>query len=83
MLQQNKRPLRTSDVEAESPPTPDLTSLLNAGMGIVIVDDKADFPHDSLLIVKQSAAAVVLKIATEMVGQVAAPFLLTFPLLCF
>lgn len=60
----------------------DITPLLNAGMGIVIVDDNADFPTDSLLIVKQSAAPIILRLAQDMVQYVGVPSVLTV-LLCF
>lgn len=66
----------TPETVAQAVLLPNLTTLLNAGMGVVVVDDNADFPLDSLLVVKQSAAAVVLRLATELVGQVAAPFAL-------
>lgn len=59
---------------------PDLTLLLNAGMGVVYVDDDADFPHSSLLIVKKSAAPALVRMVTELI-EVTCPFVLVTALL--
>jgi hypothetical protein len=75
MQQPNQRSTAPPDVETQAPPSPDLAPLLNAGMGVVVVPDDADFPESSLLVVKQSAAIAVIKVAVELVGQVTVPFL--------
>jgi hypothetical protein len=76
-MQQPNQPSNTPpDVGTQAPPSPEFAQLLNAGMGVVVVPDDADFPESSLLVVKQSAAIAVIKVAVELVGQVTVPFLL-------